>query len=107
MTAVRKPVASDAELDARVREACAKADQLVGPLLTSSSGPTMALLVLYVARAEVLRVARERVAPAEWDRFLAQQEKLERVFDDRCEVIRKMNRELIVLSGNFVGDFRG
>lgn len=106
MTA-KKVAIAPGEVEARVREACAKADRLVAPLLTDSGGPTMALLVLYVARAEVLRVAQERIPPGEWDRFVGQQERLERKFDSHCDVIRKMNRELIVLSGSYVGDFDG
>jgi hypothetical protein len=67
-------------------------------------GPTKALLALYVARAEVLRIAEERVPKQDWDRFLLSQERLERAFDERCDALKAANRSLIILSGNYIGN---
>jgi hypothetical protein len=85
-----------------IGEACAKANDLLAPLI--AAGPTKALLALYVARAEVLRLAESRVPRQEWDRFLLAQEKLERFFDARCEPLKAANRSLVILSGSYIGN---
>lgn len=92
---------SSADVDTLIRTACAQANEALARLLPE--GPTKALLALYVARAEVLRIAEERVPRPEWNRFLLAQEKLERAFDARCEPLKAANRSLIILSGNYIG----
>ncbi|HEV8246708.1 MAG TPA: hypothetical protein VGP93_13110 [Polyangiaceae bacterium] len=93
--------ASSGDVDSLIQEACAKANAALNQLLPQ--GPTKALLALYVARAEVLRIAEERVPRAEWNRFLLAQEQLERAFDARCEPLKAANRSLIILSGSYIG----
>jgi|SRR5215216_7468026 len=90
-----------ADVDVLIQTACAQANDALAKLLPQ--GPTKALLALYVARAEVLRIAEERVPRAEWNRFLLEQEKIERAFDRRCDPLKAANRSLIILSGNYVG----
>jgi len=92
---------STGDVDSLIREACGKANGVLTQVLPD--GPTKALLALYVARAEVLRIAEERVPRAEWNRFLLAQEKLERAFDQRCEPLKAANRSLIILSGSYIG----
>lgn len=92
---------SSADVDTLIREACNQANAALAKLLPA--GPTKALLALYVARAEVLRIAEERVPRTEWNRFLLAQEKLERAFDARCEPLKAANRSLIILSGSYIG----
>lgn len=92
---------SSGDVGSLIAQACTQADAVLVPLLPS--GPTKTLLALYVARAEVLRLAEERVPRAEWNRFLLAQEKLERAFDAHCEPLRAANRSLIILSGSYVG----
>jgi len=87
------------EVHALISEAQLRADPIVGGLLATANGPTIALLTLYVARAELVRVAKERMPAAEWSRFLASQAQLERVFDDRCEVLQSMSASLLTLAG--------
>lgn len=89
------------DVDSLIRTACSQANGLLPPLL--GDGPTKALLALYVARAEVLRIAESHVPRAEWNRFLLAQERLERAFDERCEPLRAANRSLIILSGSYIG----
>ena len=92
---------SVADVGTLIGEASARAEHVLGQLLPQ--GPTKALLALYVARAEVLRIAEERVPRSEWNQFLLHQEKLERAFDQRCEPLKAANRSLIILSGSYVG----
>jgi hypothetical protein len=92
---------SAGDVDTLIQTACAHANGALARLLPE--GPTKALLALYVARAEVLRIAEERVPRGEWNRFLLDQEKLERAFDARCEPLKAANRSLIILSGSYVG----
>jgi hypothetical protein len=92
---------TNGDVPALIATACAQADRALVPLLPE--GPTKALLALYVARAEVLRIAEARVPRAEWNRFLLAQEKLERAFDQRCAPLKAANRSLIILSGNYIG----
>ena len=89
------------DVDGLIGQACTQADAVLVPLLPS--GPTKALLALYVARAEVLRLAEGRVPRGEWNAFLLAQERLERAFDARCEPLKAANRSLIILSGSYVG----
>ena len=93
--------ASSSDVDSLIQAACSQANGALVTLLPG--GPTKALLALYVARAEVLRIAEERVPRAEWNRFLLAQEQLERAFDARCEPLRAANRSLIILSGSYIG----
>ena len=51
---------STGDVETMIREACTKANGALTHLLPD--GPTKALLALYVARAEVLRIAEERFA---------------------------------------------
>jgi hypothetical protein len=92
---------SSGDIDTLIQTACAQANGVLVKLLPD--GPTKALLALYVARAEVLRIAEERVPRSEWNRFLLAQEKLERAFDARCEPLKAANRSLIILSGSYIG----
>lgn len=92
---------SAGDVDTLIRECCNQANGALAKLLPA--GPTKALLSLYVARAEVLRIAEERVPRAEWNRFLLAQEQLERAFDARCEPLKAANRSLIILSGSYIG----
>ena len=85
------------DVNAFISEAQSRADPLVASLVTIS--PTRALLTLYVARAELVRVAQERMPAAEWLPFLNQQARFERAFDQNCEVLRKMSKSLVVLAG--------
>ena len=87
------------DVHAFISEAQARADPLVASLVVNANGPTMALLTVYVARAELVRVAQERMPAGQWPKFLQQQAQLERVFDEQCEVLRKMSGDLIVLAG--------
>lgn len=92
---------SSGDVETMIREACTKANGALTQLLPD--GPTKALLALYVARAEVLRIAEERVPRSVWNQFLLDQERLERAFDERCEPLKAANRSLIILSGNYIG----
>lgn len=89
------------DVNSLIQTASAQADRVLTQVLPE--GPTKALLALYVARAEVLRIAEERVPRSEWNRFLLAQERLERAFDAHCEPLKKANRSLIILSGSYVG----
>lgn len=90
-----------ADVDTLIATACAQAGDLLTRVIPQ--GPTKALLALYVARAEVLRIAEGRVPRAEWNAFLLTQERIERAFDARCEPLKAANRSLIILSGSYVG----
>jgi hypothetical protein len=92
---------SAGEVATLIGEACGHADRLLVPLLPS--GPTKTLLALYVARAEVLRLAEGRVPRSEWNQFLISQERIERAFDAHCEPLKAANRSLLILSGSFIG----
>lgn len=80
------------DIETRVREARARASQLAATLLAETSGPTMALLVLNVARTEVLELARAHVPAAEWHAFVEAQKRVE---DAACSVLRAMGRPSI------------
>jgi hypothetical protein len=89
------------DVNSLIAQACTQADGVLVPLLPS--GPTKALLALYVARAELLRIAEGRVPRQQWNQFLLTQEKLERAFDAQCAPLKAANRSLIILSGSYIG----
>jgi hypothetical protein len=82
-----------------ISESQRRADPIVKDLLTTASGPTIALLTLYVARAELARIKQEQTPAADWALFLTGQAPLERAFDQRCDVLRSMSADLRVLAG--------
>lgn len=96
-----KPIA---DLEAFILQAQSRADPIAKGLVAVANGPSMALLTLYVARAEVMRIAEQHIPPGQWQRFLAEQRKLERAFDERCEVLRAMSRNLSSIAGGRRGN---
>lgn len=79
-----------------VTEAQTRAAGLVATVL--NDGPTKALLALYVARAEIMRLARDRIPAAEYDDFLVTQRRLEREFDRVCEALQATSKDLAMLA---------
>lgn len=87
------------DVDLFIREAQARAQKLAAELVAVVNGPTLALLTLHAARAEVLRLAKERIPPAEWERFVAEQRRLEGMLDRRADVLRGLGRSVVELFG--------
>lgn len=92
------------DVQAFIRGAIAKADAIALPavqrLLLETNGPTEALLVLHVARAEIVRIVRERTPPEQMPEFLRSLGQLERAFEDQQRTLRgAVSQSLRVVRG--------
>lgn len=88
-----------ADAEGFVAEARARAGRIVETLLTEPRGPTMALLILHIARAEIVRIARQRIPGEHWKLLLRELAGLESRFDRQAAAINATSARIVEIAG--------